>query len=152
MTSIKRVVDLAIKFSNETYEHGLISAAKKTYRKVLRKNMVPVTDYNVWMAKFDTLRESDVEEIKKDIASFEQKTLISVVMPVYNTDIGYLRKAIDSVIHQIYPYWELCIADDASPNPEVKKVLREYTEKDKRIKVVNCKCKLNTNLIKKHYQ
>ena len=61
MTSIKRVVDLAIKFSNETYEHGLISAAKKTYRKVLRKNMVPVTDYNVWMAKFDTLRESDVE-------------------------------------------------------------------------------------------
>jgi len=57
-------------------------------------------------------------------------------MPVYNTPEKFLRKAIESVINQIYPNWELCIADDASTHPHVKQVLKEYAEKYKNIKVV----------------
>src|SRR5690606_11790335 len=35
-----------------------------------------------------------------------------------------------------YPRWELCIADDASPDPRVAAVVREYADRDPRIRFV----------------
>ncbi|MEA5498217.1 glycosyltransferase family 2 protein [Limnoraphis robusta] len=57
-------------------------------------------------------------------------------MPVYNTPEQFLREAIQSVIDQVYPYWELCIADDASTRSSIQAILEEYQAKDSRIKVV----------------
>jgi glycosyltransferase involved in cell wall biosynthesis len=57
-------------------------------------------------------------------------------MPVYNPPEQYLREAIESVLDQVYPHWEFCIADDASTKPYVKQVLEEYAKLDNRIKVV----------------
>lgn len=62
--------------------------------------------------------------------------LISVLMPVYNAPERWLRQAIESVIAQRFPDWELCIADDASPAPHVSVVLAEYARRDPRIRVV----------------
>ena len=62
--------------------------------------------------------------------------LISIIMPVYNTDEVFLHEAILSVIDQVYPHWELCIADDASPKLHVREILEKYVAMDKRIKVV----------------
>src|SRR5690606_34127173 len=42
----------------------------------------------------------------------------------------------ESVLAQIYPNWELCIADDASTAPHVRPLLERYAAKDSRIKVV----------------
>lgn len=61
------------------------------------------------------------------------KILFSVVMPVYNVDIKWLDKALQSVMDQTYPYWEVCIADDASTDGSVREYLS--TIKDSRIKV-----------------
>jgi glycosyltransferase involved in cell wall biosynthesis len=61
--------------------------------------------------------------------------LISVVMPVYEAPDGYLRAAIDSVLQQLYPHWELCIADDASASPHIRRILEYYRASDPRIKV-----------------
>ena len=46
-----------------------------------------------------------------------------------------MQEAIESVIHQIYPHWELCIADDASTAPHVREILEHYQAQDDRIKV-----------------
>lgn len=91
--------------------------------------------YDDWIATFDALTDSDRKTIKKDIEKMPQKPLISVIMPVFNTPEVFLRKTIDSVVNQIYPYWELCIADDASTEGHVKEVLQEYANREKRIKV-----------------
>lgn len=61
--------------------------------------------------------------------------VISLITPVYNTPEPFLRAAIDSVLAQIYPHWELCLADDASTAPHVRQVLAEYAARDERIKV-----------------
>jgi glycosyltransferase involved in cell wall biosynthesis len=62
---------------------------------------------------------------------------ISVVMPVYNTPKDFLIACIDSVIQQIYPHWELCIADDASTENYVRELLESYQEKyPEQIKIV----------------
>jgi O-antigen biosynthesis protein len=57
-------------------------------------------------------------------------------MPVYNTGEAWLRKAIDSVLRQLYPRWELCVADDNSSRPHVRAILEEYADRDPRIKLV----------------
>lgn len=61
---------------------------------------------------------------------------ISVVVPIYNTDEAFLKEMIQSVTCQIYPNWELCLADDASPKPHVKEILQQAEKSDARIKVV----------------
>jgi glycosyltransferase involved in cell wall biosynthesis len=60
---------------------------------------------------------------------------VSVVMPVYNPPIEFLDKAIDSVLCQVYEDWELCIADDASTDPAVRRALEFWRAKDARIHV-----------------
>ena len=47
-------------------------------------------------------------------------------MPVFDPPVDYLRQAIESVLGQLYGDWELCIADDASLNPEVKETIEKY--------------------------
>lgn len=56
-------------------------------------------------------------------------------MPVYNVEVRWIKEAVKSVKDQIYTNWELCIADDASTNPQLIKYLEDIS-KDPRIKVV----------------
>lgn len=93
-------------------------------------------DYCSWVEECDRLSNVDLQKIKDHSARFEYKPLISIVMPTYNTKPEFLKEAIESVIAQTYTNWELCIADDASPKPNVRAVLKKYMERDKRIKVV----------------
>lgn len=55
--------------------------------------------------------------------------LISIIMPVCNTPEVFLREAVASVIAQTYPNWEICIHDDASDLPHVRRVLNEFAGK-----------------------
>ena len=92
--------------------------------------------YGQWIEKFETPEFSNLAAIQAAQQTFARKPLISVLMPVYDATECHLRLAIESVIKQSYPNWELCIADDASPSPHVRQVLEEYKSKDSRIKVV----------------
>jgi GT2 family glycosyltransferase len=90
--------------------------------------------YTRWVAEYDTLDDTDRAAICTHIAQFTWRPLISVAAPVYNTDEKYLREMIESVMCQIYPDWELCLADDASTKPHVERVLQEFANRDRRIK------------------
>lgn len=60
---------------------------------------------------------------------------IAVVMPVYNPRPEHLRAALDSVLAQEYPHWQLCVADDASTVNEIPEILRSYAAHEKRIRL-----------------
>lgn len=75
-------------------------------------------------------REAALEEVQ----ALEARPLISLAMPTYKSDLGYLRKAIDSVLAQHYPEWELCIVDDGSGQPELVSAIERYARADARIK------------------
>lgn len=93
---------------------------------------IPHAEYAQWVAQQPPL---NVEQIKKEIEGFKLKPTISIITPVYNTDEQWLRECIESVQNQIYPHWELCLTDDASPKEEVRTILKEYEHADQRIKV-----------------
>lgn len=93
-------------------------------------------DYKKWCKLYDTVTESDFKKIQSLSENLAYKPMFSVIMPVYNAPVSYLEKAIESVINQAYPYWELCIADDKSTQKGVARLLKKYEAKDQRIKVV----------------
>ena len=95
-----------------------------------------VLDYAEWVRRYSTLDDVTRHAMQEKMGNFKRRPLISVLMPVYNTPPEFLQQAIDSVRRQLYPDWELCIADDASTHPAVREVLALASSLDSRIKVI----------------
>lgn len=111
------------------FTHGFLSI-------FLKKIHLFNISYKEWIKHRDTLNEEDLQEFHKRIAMMDEKPNISIIMPVYNPPLKLLEEAIQSVMNQVYPYWELCIADDASTNKNVAALLKKYADLDPRIKVI----------------
>ncbi|MBX6362153.1 MAG: glycosyltransferase, partial [Acidobacterium ailaaui] len=62
--------------------------------------------------------------------------LFSVLTPVYNPPTGILQETIRSVLKQSFQDWELILVDDASPSEDIRKVLRHFARRDRRIKLI----------------
>jgi glycosyltransferase involved in cell wall biosynthesis len=75
-------------------------------------------------------REAALQEVE----ALESRPTISLAMPTYKSDLGYLVKAIESVRAQHYREWELCIVDDGSGQPELVAAVQRYADADPRIK------------------
>ncbi|RUR86982.1 glycosyltransferase [Chlorogloeopsis fritschii PCC 9212] len=91
--------------------------------------------YQKWIKK-NTLTEQDITSTCHQIEQWQLRPKFSIIMPVYNVEAKWLTKAIESVRNQIYPNWELCIADDASTYPHIRSILTDYSKLDPRIKVI----------------
>ena len=85
------------------------------------------------MAKH-TRTDAELAALAQELAALSYQPVISVIVPVYNTDPQWLRACIESVRRQVYQNWELCLCDDASTTPATVQTLREY-ESDKRIQI-----------------
>ena len=60
---------------------------------------------------------------------------VSVIIPVYNVE-PYLRRCLDSVIHQTLSDIEIICINDCSPDNSLA-ILQEYAAKDPRVKVID---------------
>jgi GT2 family glycosyltransferase/glycosyltransferase involved in cell wall biosynthesis len=95
----------------------------------------PIDRYDAWLEVNqwnDRARNYLISRLK---SCREPLPKISVVMPVYNPQIDFLTSAIASVINQVYPNWELCIADDCSTDFTVAENLKNWGQKDDRIRI-----------------
>jgi len=93
-----------------------------------------VDPYQLWIIQNEPKAE-ELDRYRPESLSFQYRPKISLITPVWNTDMKWLRLAIESVLNQVYDNWELCLADDASTKPYVSEILRAYEQKDERIKV-----------------
>ncbi|MEG4960639.1 MULTISPECIES: glycosyltransferase [unclassified Microcoleus] len=95
----------------------------------------PIDRYDAWLEVNqwnDRARDYLISRLK---SCREPLPKISVVMPVYNPQIDFLESAIASVLNQVYPNWELCIADDCSTEFTVAENLKNWAQKDDRIRI-----------------
>lgn len=97
------------------------------YRKKL------ASDYEIYL-RLNEINSSVIDDMKKCAKNFEYNPKISIIAPVYNPDVAWIKAAIESVINQAYSNWELCLADASTKNG-VKRCLEAYAKKDSRIKV-----------------
>lgn len=90
------------------------------------------TGYSEWHRQFGQI---DRPRLRRGLRRLQRKPRISVILPVYNPPLQFLQAAIDSVSQQIYDNWELCIADDASTDPQVRPFLERAAGEERRIMV-----------------
>jgi glycosyltransferase involved in cell wall biosynthesis len=100
-----------------------------------RKTIVGSHDYDLWVQHYGEPSLKEINEWNDEILNWSMSPKISLIMPVYRPSVTYLEAAIQSVRDQMYPHWELCIADDASGDPALTSYLRELVSQDSRIKV-----------------
>ena len=62
---------------------------------------------------------------------------VTIGLPVYNGE-KFIRKNLDSLLSQSYPYFELIISDNASTD-STSSICKEYEKKDKRIRYIRQK-------------
>ena len=96
-------------------------------------SLTPHLSYSYWIKHSE--QKPNAARIAEATAKFKFSPKISIVMPVYDTPLNFLDLAIRSVRKQQYENWELCICDDASPNPTVRARLESWEEQEPRIKV-----------------
>lgn len=65
----------------------------------------------------------------------EKAGVVSVIVPIYNVE-PYLRRCIDSLLRQTYPYLEIILVDDGSPD-KCGSICEEYAAFDSRIHVIH---------------
>ena len=127
-TGRRGIYELAARSSHIIAEDGMQSFAERSQiymrRKLSQKKNPPKEPSG-----------KELEDMRIQCASFEYRPKISIITPVLNTREEWLRSSIESVLHQIYDNWELCIADDGSDQPHIRETLNCYQQKDARIKV-----------------
>ena len=65
---------------------------------------------------------------------FEKTPVISILVPLYNTPIGFLKQMAESVIKQTYHNWQLCLADGSdAEHAYVEEYCSRLAEQDKRV-------------------
>ena len=64
--------------------------------------------------------------LRAHLVGYSYLPKISILLPVYKPLPEFLEQALQSVAHQAYENWELCIVDDASDSPEVNQVIERF--------------------------
>jgi len=113
--------------------------AKKVWRKVKQKRTrgkpAAPTEYQQW---FEAHRVSAaaLASMRQEVRGFTLQPLISVLTPVFDTPVPWLRAAVESVLVQVYENWELLLIDDGSTNADLLRALPALGGHDRRIRLV----------------
>ena len=118
----------------------LTAAEKLALRYEANQNMsrftlAPVEPYKNWRDLYDTFDARERHVAQAYLSTLPKHPLISIIVPVYNTNAIILTEMIHSVKQQVYTNWELCIADDASTLGHVRTILEAAAREDPRVKL-----------------
>jgi GT2 family glycosyltransferase len=64
----------------------------------------------------------------------QKSPLVSIICPTYRPRMPDFVAAVESVMAQTYPHWELIVIDDASGSAELTACIRAFAERDERIR------------------
>ena len=127
LTIGSRLLQRARSFVHHARNHGFFDALLRTLRFVQRQSAAAGPSH-----QYAYREDFDADDLRRKVALLPWQPLISIILPVHDTPLGFLRLAVASVCDQIYENWELCIVDDCSTDP----ALRAYLEalEDRRIR------------------
>lgn len=110
----------------------------------LRLQRLNGNDYKAFIARHDTLTNSDVRSIRKQIAKFPVNPLISIIMPLKKADAKQLEESLNSIDKQLYGNWELIVADASGESTEEHRTVLDFSDRNNRVRVVSCDAQSST--------
>jgi GT2 family glycosyltransferase len=105
---------------------------KKLFRRGAAESIATPSEYHKWLQR---RRETacDLDRMRQEALTFAFQPLISIITPVFNTPVRWLRECVESVLAQAYQKWELILIDDHSTEPAMLRSLTELAASDSRI-------------------
>lgn len=91
--------------------------------------------YSAWIEQNEPVKEG-IWTGTRALEKLAYRPKISIVMAVGKVQSQFLQTCIESVLRQIYPHWELCVAARHSRNGQVDEFLQQFARQDKRIRIV----------------
>ena len=97
-----------------------------------RAQLLAPSEYQEWIET----HEPSPPRLAEDATALAQSSgpLISVILPVYKVSAEILEAAVQSVVRQTYPRWEVCIAYADVENEDNWRMLQELASRDSRIR------------------
>ncbi|WP_029603654.1 glycosyltransferase family 2 protein [Kozakia baliensis] len=107
------------------------------------RNVIPqpgfnLGDYDNWARRYYADLRSRVAQAREQ-TPLKTQPLVSVLVPTYKPLMSDFEAAIESVIGQTYPHWELIIVDDGAKSAEIAKRIDLYCKQDSRIRAITLK-------------
>lgn len=124
--AFKEIEQLA-KRSNISWDLCAATFFDKTYVDSIGS----ASSYPRWIQTVEHQQSLEIEEKLKN--GFFNEPTISILVPIYKPNLILFEKMIRSVVKQSYSNWQLCLVDDHSEDPEIERVLKEWSDKEKRI-------------------
>jgi hypothetical protein len=126
-------VELIAYREGEQHVIGTFASPRSVVRPQSEKD-----DYSVWLSTHESQLYWKPSDVERRLRTLTYLPVISVILPTYNTHLYHLHRCIESVTAQLYPHWELCVTDDASPDARIRPYLLERAVADRRIQVSFC--------------
>jgi glycosyltransferase involved in cell wall biosynthesis len=92
----------------------------------------PMTAYEQWLEEHRPSAEQ-LKTMREESHRFVSQPRVSILMPVFNTPVAWLREAIESLLAQVYENWELLLIDDGSTDARLLNALPALAAQDPRI-------------------
>lgn len=133
-------------YRSEDDEYYKETLGQKGFETIVKERLnCNTVDYDIWR-EHNLITDIELNEQRQTV--FDNNPLISIAVPLYRTPEKYLREMIESVLEQTYSHLELCLADGSMDN-SVEPIVKEYMQKDTRIKYIRLESNLgiseNTN-------
>lgn len=102
------------------------------FKEHLKKIMNPqYSNYDAWV-RDKLLTDDEIKQQIEKCQEFVYRPKISIIIPLYNTPLKYLKEMLNSITQQTYDNWQLCLADGSS-NEACEKFIRRKYAKDSRV-------------------
>lgn len=82
--------------------------------------------YHDWTLRFDTLSPDRIDALHASVSGLARRPLMSLVLPVAGLSEERLRDCVEAVLDQIYPDWELILADEAGAGTAASRLIEGY--------------------------
>jgi glycosyltransferase involved in cell wall biosynthesis len=114
--------------------------AKRVWRKVqqlkpARPKPAAPTEYQEWFERHRASTEN-LASMRRELRAFTSQPLVTILTPVFDTPVPWLREAMESVLEQVYENWELLLIDDGSTDADLLRALPSLATRDRRIRLV----------------
>ena len=131
--------------SQKIQTHGLLATVLQGGTFLLGKNQANAlqitlklprpNDYETYLSNHQPSLHQLLSQ-RQEILTRENRPLISLIIPVYNSRIQWLKDLLSSVSNQTYDRWETLLVDDHSTSFHTVLLLREQVKNDPRFKLI----------------
>jgi glycosyltransferase involved in cell wall biosynthesis len=105
------------------------------WKKRMGASRTEPTEYQKWFVQHRASTE-ELSSMRNEVRALTSQPLISILTPVFDTPVPWLREAVESVLAQVYENWELLLIDDGSTATDLLRALPALAARDRRIRLV----------------